>query len=108
MKIVCKKFSPLERNTLRGFAEINIVDIGMVIKDVALHTKNGSSWAQPPAKPQIRDGVAVKDDAGKVQYVPIIEFGSREARDKFSTTVVAAVLATDDGKRALREQVGAP
>ena len=101
MKIVCKKFSPLERNTLRGFAEINIVDIGMVIKDVALHTKNGSSWAQPPAKPQIRDGVAEKDDAGKIQYTPIIEFASREARDKFSAAVIEAVRAIPEGRRAL-------
>ena len=64
MKIVCKKVSPLERNTLRGFAEINITDLGMTVRDVAIHTKNGSTWAAPPAKPQLRDGVAVKDDAG--------------------------------------------
>jgi hypothetical protein len=35
--------------------------------DVAIHTKNGSTWAQPPAKPQIRDGALVKDETGKVQ-----------------------------------------
>jgi hypothetical protein len=101
MKIVCKKFNPPERNTLRGFAEINIADLGMTMRDVAIHTKNGSTWASPPSKPQIKDGVAVKDDAGKIQYTPIIEFGSREARDNFSAAVIEAVRAIPDGRRAL-------
>ena len=101
MKIVCKKFSPLERNTLRAFAEIYFADLGMTMRDVAIHTKNGSTWASPPSKPQIKDGVAVKDDAGKIQYSAIIEFSSREAHDKFSAAVISAVCATDDGRRAL-------
>jgi hypothetical protein len=104
MKIVCKKFSPLERNTLRGFAEINIAELGMTLRDVAIHCKNGSTWASPPSKPQIKDGAVIKDDTGKVQYSPIIEFGSREARDEFSNSVIAAVLKTDEGKRALGGQ----
>jgi hypothetical protein len=101
MKIICKKFSSFERNTLLGFAEINITDLGMTMRDVAIHTKNGSTWASPPSKPQIKDGAVVKDDAGKIQYLAIIEFGSREARDKFSAAVISAVCATDDGRRAL-------
>jgi hypothetical protein len=44
--------------------QLNITDLGMTVRDVAIHTKNGSTWAAPPAKPQLRDGVAVKDDAG--------------------------------------------
>jgi hypothetical protein len=107
MKIICRKFQPLARNTLRGFAEISIVDFGMSMRDVAIHTKNGAKWAQPPAKPQVRDASVVKDDAGKAQYVPIIEFTSRDARDHFSEAMIAAVLATEDGKRALGGQVDA-
>jgi hypothetical protein len=103
MKIVCKWFKPFERNTLRGFAEINITELGMTMRDVAIHTKNGSTWAQPPAKPQIKDGAVVIEN-GKAQYINIIEFGSREARDKFSNAVISAVQATDEGRRAL----GAP
>jgi hypothetical protein len=54
----------------------------MTMRDVAVHVKNGSALAQPPAKPQIKDGVVVTDNSGKAQYVNIIEFGSRDARDK--------------------------
>ena len=105
MKIICKRFSPLERNTLKWFCDINIVDLNMTIKDVAIHAKNGATWASPPSKPQIRDGAVVTDN-GKAQYVNIIEFGDRAARDRFSSAVIDAVLKTDEGKRALGEQAG--
>jgi hypothetical protein len=100
MKLVCKGFRPFDRNTLKGFCEINIIDWNMSIKDIAIHTKNGSTWAQPPAKPQIKDGAVVTEN-GKVQYIPIIEFGSRDARDKFSIAVVEAVRAIPEGRRVL-------
>jgi hypothetical protein len=98
MKIVCREFLPLRGNTLQGFAEITIQDIGLTIKagltikDVAIHDKNGSRWGQLPARP-VRGATLVTDDRGKVQYFPIIEFASREDRDEFSKGVIAAVLA---------------
>jgi hypothetical protein len=98
------KFMPFQKNTLRGFTEISLVDIGMTIRDVTVHTKNDYTWASPPAKPQIKDGAVVTEN-GKAQYVNIIEFSSREIRDDFSISVVDAVLKTDEGKRALHELV---
>jgi hypothetical protein len=94
MKITCREFRPLRRNTLLGFAEVTIAEFDLTIKEVAIHEKNGSRWAAPPAKPQSRDGAVVKDaTTGKVVYTPIVELGSREARDRFSAAVIAAVLA---------------
>jgi hypothetical protein len=92
MTLVCKNFRPFEKNTLRGFAEIHIKDIALVVKDVAVHTKNTSRWAALPAKPMLKDGALLKDADGKGQYVPLMEFTSREARDAFSEAVIAAVL----------------
>ena len=103
MKIVCRKFQPFQKNTLRGFCEVSLPDIGMIIRDVTVHKKNDYTWASAPSKPQVKDGRVVTDSAGKAQYVPIVEFGSREARDEFSISVVEAVLKTDEGRRALRE-----
>jgi hypothetical protein len=104
MKITCKRFSPLLRNTMVGFAEITIADIGMTMRDVAIHTKGGATWASPPSKPQIRDGAVVKDESGKVAYFNIFEFSDRAARDRFSAAVIEAVRATADGQRALGGQ----
>jgi hypothetical protein len=101
MKVICRKFLPLERNTLRGFAEISIPDWDLTIRDVAIHLKNASMWAQPPSRPQIRDGAVVKDQAGKIQYTAVFDFASREARNRFSAGVIEAVLASEEGRRAL-------
>ena len=100
----CESFRPLRRNTLCGFAEIVVVELRLRIKDVALHQKGNARWAQLPAKPQVRDGVLIKDAAGKIQYASIMEFASGEVREAFSRAVVEAVLehtptALDDGEQ---------
>jgi len=40
----------------------------------------------------LKDGVAVKDADGKIQYSAILEFDSRAVRDAFFSAVIAAVL----------------
>jgi hypothetical protein len=92
LAITCESFHPLVRNTLRGFASITIHELKLTIHDIAVHEKGESRWAQLPAKPQIRDGELVRDDAGKIQYWPVLEFGSRAVRDAFSTRVIEALL----------------
>jgi hypothetical protein len=94
LTITCSEFRALRRNTLCGFAVIEIAEMKLTIRDVAVHEKNESRWAQLPAKPQVKDGALVKDPAtGKVAYTPVMDFTSREVRDAFSAAVVRAVLA---------------
>jgi hypothetical protein len=90
--VTCGSFHPLVRNTLRGFAEITIVELRLTIRDIAIHAKGDARWAQLPAKPQVKDGALVKDATGKVQYVHIMDFDSRAVRDAFSRAVIDAVL----------------
>ena len=98
MRMVCRNFRPLRKNTLVGFAEIHVAELDLTMKDVAIHEKNGSRWSAPPARPQLsKDGAAIQDEAGKVQYASILEFGSRTSRDRFSQQVVDAVLARVPG-----------
>lgn len=93
LDVECLAFKPLLRNTLRGFADIRIPALRLVIHDVAVHQKNASRWAQLPAKAQLRDGALVKDQTtGKIQYWPVLEFDSRDVSDAFSRAVVVAVL----------------
>jgi hypothetical protein len=92
MTLKCEGFKPYRRNTLYGFCEIIIAELQLRIKDIALHQKGNSRWAQLPAKPILKDGAVAKDNAGKVQYVPLMEFSSRETRDAFSTAAINAVL----------------
>ena len=81
----------LQRNSLRGFARIRLGK-SLIMSDVAVHCSHGRRWAQAPAKPQLdRDGIAKRDPTGKVAYVPVIEWADREAADRFSEAVIAAV-----------------
>ena len=81
------------RNSLIGFCKVALPS-GMTIADIAIHRSEQGLWASPPSKPMVgRDGVAMKDDNGKVKYSPLIEFTDKQTRDRFSTAVVAALIA---------------
>jgi hypothetical protein len=88
------EWRPLRRNSLLGFAKIELPS-GMIIADVTILTGARGPWASPPAKPLIdRDGAVMKDaTTGKVRYAPIIEFTSKEIRDRWSAAVIEAMRA---------------
>jgi hypothetical protein len=92
LALECVDWRPLRRNTLAGFAAIRIHAMRLTILDIAIHTKGTSHWAALPSKPQVRDGMLVRGDAGKIQYTPLFEFDTAEVRAAFSRAAVAAVL----------------
>ncbi len=85
------EWRPLVKGSLRGFAKVELPS-GMVISDVTILTGERGAWASPPSKPQIgRDGVVLKDAADKTKYSPIIEFTSKEIRDRWSVQIIEAL-----------------
>jgi hypothetical protein len=59
---------PLAKNSLRGFAKIEMPS-GMIISEVAVLTGDRGPWASPPSKPMIGcDGTAMLDTKGKPGY----------------------------------------
>jgi len=92
--VVVEDFRPLQKNTLRGFVRARLQS-GMIIGDVAIHVGgDNKTWAAPPSKPLIdREGQVLRDADGKVRYVPLITFASRELRDRFSEAVLDALRA---------------
>jgi hypothetical protein len=88
-------FKVLHRNTLRGFAVVIIEPLGLRIDDVHVHSSDaGVAYAILPSKPQVKpDGTVLRRDDGRIAYAPILKFTTREASDRFSTAVVAAVQA---------------
>jgi hypothetical protein len=80
----------MNRNSLRGFAKVQVG--GLKIADVTLHETSGKRWAGLPSKPMIdANGTARRDENNKIKYVPMLEWATKEARDRFSDAVVAAV-----------------
>ena len=91
LTIVCGDWRPRRKNTLLGFARIEIVELDLTIHDVAVHAKNDRAWAQLPGRPWVEDDRLVRGDDGKVEYSQILEFGRKEVRDAFSAAVIRAV-----------------
>ena len=81
----------MRKGSLLGFAKIELPS-GMVLNDCTVLMGNNGPWASPPSKPMIsKDGIAMKDAEGKQKYVPIVEFASKEVRERWSAGVVEAV-----------------
>jgi hypothetical protein len=103
LAITCESWKPMEKNTLKGFASVNIGNLALQIHDVAVHQKDGRMWAALPARPWIKDGALVVDETGKPQYSPVLEFDRREVRDAFSAAVIRAVRERFPGALDARE-----
>jgi hypothetical protein len=99
MPLSILEWKPLRKNTLRGFATVRYGSLK--IRDVTVHSSGDRRWAGMPSKPMVGpDGTAQKDDKGKIKYVPILEWASREAADKFSVEVIDAVERQYSGATA--------
>lgn len=92
--ITIADFKPRHSGTLRGFFTAHLTS-GIVIHELMLHERNGSWWLSFPSKPKLgTDGAALRDDRGKVSYgAPLIEFTSRQAKDRFTAQVLEAPRA---------------
>jgi len=87
-------WKPLNRGALLGFCTVTMPD-GMVLREVAIMQTNTSIWASPPARPMVdKDGYVMTDDAGKRRYTAVVEFVSKEVRDRWSMAVIDALRAT--------------
>ena len=91
LSIEVTAFERFEKGTLVGFCEIIIRELRIKVNEVALHQKGEARWAAMPARPRLKDGVAVRGDDGKIQYSPLFEFETREVRDAFSAAVWRAL-----------------
>lgn len=92
LTLVCLDWRACERNTLLGFANINVKEMRYTFYDVAVHEKNGKRWAQLPSKAQInKDREVIKDGEGKIKYAPVGAWDNKRVADAFSEAVIRAV-----------------
>ncbi len=88
-------WKPLPKNSLRGFATVEL-PIGLTIADIPVLIGKNGPWASLPSKPQIdRDGTHKRDANGKPLYVAILSWRDRELSARFSDSVVALVRDAD-------------
>ena len=90
--ITISDWKPRRSGALRGFVTVTLPS-GMILHEICVLETSGKAWCAPPSKPMLgRDGAHMLDANGKKQYSQIIEFTTKEIRDRFSAAVIAALL----------------
>jgi DNA-binding cell septation regulator SpoVG len=82
-KFTVREFKHFQKNTLQAFLSLELTS-GMVLHDCTLHEKNGSRWIGMPAR-------QYEKSAGEKSWMPLIEFASKEHREKFQAAALAAI-----------------
>jgi hypothetical protein len=94
--IRCIRFRPYIKNTLQGFADLELTRVGLVIRDCCWHRhKGGKEWISFPARPY-------EGPDGNTAWQSLIEFAesARDAREQFQRQALAAVHAVADERNA--------
>lgn len=94
-RIVVRRWRPMHRATLCRFADVEPPS-GLQIDDIAVHLRNGRTWASLPGRPIVEDGQHVIRD-GKPAYARILGWRNRNLADRFSAAVVELVRAKHPG-----------
>jgi hypothetical protein len=85
MKIIASNLKSLSKNTLKGFVDLALPEVGIVLKGTAWHEKNGKQWLSPA-------GCSYADKTtGEIKCVNVIDFTSREAKATFQSAALVAV-----------------
>jgi len=84
MGVEITKFREFRKNSLIGFCNILMTNIGLEIRDATVHTKDGNQWIGLPPKPY------EKED-GSTGYSYIIKFTDKVKYAQFQKLALEAL-----------------
>jgi len=84
MTITCTDYRPYPKNTLQAFVALTISDLGLTIRDVCLHVKDGERWVSMPARPYT-------DADGNRQWANIFDFTDATSKAAFKQLALDAI-----------------
>jgi hypothetical protein len=85
------KYRECRKNTLRAFLSVRMGGVGIEIRDISLHEKNGKQWLAMPSRPY-------EDSQGNRKYAFILDWFDQERKTQFESTVLALVKEGRYGK----------
>jgi len=91
--IAASDWREVVKNSLQGFCVLTLSPSGIVLRDCALHERDGKRWISLPSRPQLdSEGRHRKDPAtGKALWLPVVEIKGKAERERFQNTALAAV-----------------
>lgn len=84
-------WKPIAKGSLRGFCKIEMPS-GMVICEIGVFFGENGLWAAPPSKAMVGRNGPVMGSNGKPRYSAMVEFTSKDLREKWSGAVIAALV----------------
>lgn len=84
MNIFVREFKRYEKNTLKAFCDLELLDLCLVIKGCTVHQKAGKAWIGLP-------GRKYEDEDGKTAWANILEFSDDDKKEEFRKSAVAIV-----------------
>jgi hypothetical protein len=75
-------YRPHEKNTLRGFVDLELTNIGLTIMECTHHVKNGRGWVGYPSRPY-------ETERGSF-WQPLISF-KKDSGEKFQAAALKAI-----------------
>ena len=92
--IRCIKFRPLQKNTLQGFVDLQLMKTGIIIRECTWHRQGDKEWVSFPAR-------HYEDANGKTVWTPMVAFaeGATDARQQFRKYAIAAIHAVAHNQR---------
>jgi hypothetical protein len=91
--ITATDWRTVTKSSLRGFAVLELSPSGLVLRDCALHERDGKRWISLPSRPQLdaagqhRKGPAT----GKALWLPVVEIKGKAERERFQAAALAAI-----------------
>ena len=89
-RIVIQDWSPVERNTLRGWFTVIDNETGILLHECSLHLGEANDWIGLPCSPKVYDDQVVRKN-GKVQYRHPIKIVPRQRWEQFQAAVLEAL-----------------
>lgn len=84
MNIIVRNWRPLQSGALRGFVDLEILDLSLIIKGCKVFQgKEGRSWVNFPERTYEKDG--------EKKYDPYLYFSSKEVKEEFRKSSLEAM-----------------
>ena len=84
MQVIASNFRPFAKNTLVGFVDLEVVDLGLRLLGWTVHKKDDARWIGPPGRKYV-------DDNGVEQWANTAEFTDKGKRAEFQKAAVEAI-----------------
>jgi hypothetical protein len=91
--IAASDWREVTKNSLRGFCVLSLSPSGLVLRDCALHERDGRRWISLPSKPQLDSEGRQRKDAttGKPLWLPVVEIKGKTERERFQAAALVAI-----------------